>query len=101
MSLFRAPIDVTEELEKIRRKFLWGGNEEKNKIHWVSWEKVIASKDLGGLGVGSISALNIALLVKWWWRLKSESSSLWARAIIGLHNLKNKPADYLVKKKIT
>lgn len=67
MSLFRAPISVIVEMERIRRKFLWGGNEEKQKIHWVSWEKVIASKELWGLGVGSIRALNVALLVKWWW----------------------------------
>ncbi|KAL7594350.1 uncharacterized protein LOC111895781 [Lactuca sativa] len=29
MSLFRAPIEVIEKLENIRRKFLWGGHEEK------------------------------------------------------------------------
>lgn len=99
MSLFRAPIGVIETLEKIRKKFLWGGHEEKNKIKWVSWEKIIAPKELGGLGVGSIRALTVALIVKWWWRLKYEPSSLWARVITGLHNLKNKPINYLAKKK--
>lgn len=62
MSLFRAPIGVIETLEKIRKKFLWGGHEEKNKIKWVSWEKIIAPKELGGLGVGSIRALTVALI---------------------------------------
>lgn len=33
MSLFKAPSGVLEELEKIRRRFLWGGQEDKKKIH--------------------------------------------------------------------
>lgn len=48
MSLFRAPIGVIEKLENILRKFLWGGNEEKNKIHWVTWDKVVVLKILVG-----------------------------------------------------
>nr|KAJ0191688.1 hypothetical protein LSAT_V11C800406980 [Lactuca sativa] len=95
LSLFRAPVGVIEELEKIRRSFLWGGGEDKKKIHWVSWDKVLAANEAGGLGVGSIQALNIGLLVKWWWRLNNESKSLWARVITGIHNLANKPIDYL------
>ncbi|KAL7591412.1 hypothetical protein Lser_V15G32700 [Lactuca serriola] len=101
LSLFKAPIGVIETLEKIRRRFLWGGNENKQKIHWVSWEKIIASKDNGGLGIGSIRALNIALMAKWWWRLKTEPVSLWCRTITGIHLLQNKPAEYLSKKNIT
>lgn len=61
---------VTETLEKIRRRFLWGGDEEKRMIHWVSWDKVVASKSAGGLRVGSIRTLNISLIVKWWCRRK-------------------------------
>lgn len=61
-------------------------------------KKVIVSKENGGLGVGYIRALNIALTVKWWWRLKSEPSSLWGRVITGIHNLHKKTLDYLSKK---
>lgn len=53
------------------KKFLWGSGNEAKKIHWVAWEKIIASKQDGGLGEGSIKTLNIAPLVKWWWRLKT------------------------------
>ncbi|XP_023729445.1 uncharacterized protein LOC111877144 [Lactuca sativa] len=95
--LFKAPMGVLEKLEKVRRSFLWGGCDERKKIHWVSWEKVLAAKSNGGLGVGSIRALNIGLLVKWWWRLKNDSHSLWARVISGIHNLANKPFEYLSK----
>ena len=64
LSLFKAPTGVMEKLETIRRRFLWGGGEDKRKIHWVAWDKVVAPKKKGGLGVGSIQAINIGLLVK-------------------------------------
>ena len=101
LSLFAAPIGVIETLEKIRRAFLWGGSEGNQKINWVSWEKITTSKNEGGLGVGSIKALNIALLVKWWWRLKTNPNLLWSRAITGIHNLHSKPLYYFANKYIT
>ncbi|KAI3751226.1 hypothetical protein L2E82_22274 [Cichorium intybus] len=100
-SLFMAPVAVTDKLESIRRRFLWGGDEDKKKIHWVAWDKVLASKSAGGLGVGSIRALNVAMIVKWWWRLKTEKDSLWGKVIVGLHNLKNKPHSYLSNRNIS
>ena len=78
-----------------------GGTTDKRKMHWVSWGKVIAPKDKGGLGVGSIYALNIGLIVKWWWRLKISPSSLWCRIITGIHRLEGKPAHHLADVCIT
>lgn len=34
-SLYRAPAQVINELERIRKQFLWGGSDNINKIHWV------------------------------------------------------------------
>lgn len=56
MSLFKAPQGVIDTLEKIRRKFLQGGDDGKSKIHWVDWSKITASKKHGGLGVGTLKA---------------------------------------------
>lgn len=50
-SLFVAPDGIINMLESIRRRFLWGGCEEKRKVHWVAWENVIALKDMRGEGV--------------------------------------------------
>lgn len=71
MSLFKVPKGILVDLEKLRRKFLWGGDDPKSKIHWVSWPKVVAAKSDGGLGVGTLKAQNIALLTKWWWKIKT------------------------------
>lgn len=62
---------------------------------------MIASKENDGLGVGSIKELNIALMVKWWWRLRNESSSLWCKVISGIHNLCNKPVEHPSRKQIS
>ncbi|XP_022040514.1 uncharacterized protein LOC110943065 [Helianthus annuus] len=64
-SLFNAPVEVVKRLEKIRRRFPWGGCLENNKISWVPWFKVVALIEDGGLGIGSLSATNKALMVKW------------------------------------
>ncbi|KAJ0853546.1 putative RNA-directed DNA polymerase [Helianthus annuus] len=85
LSLFCAPIQVLKQLEKIRRKFLWGGCMEKSKVSWVPWFKVVAPKNKGGLGIGSLASTNKALMIKWCVRYKNELSSLWARVITAIH----------------
>ncbi|KAL4561800.1 hypothetical protein LXL04_033974 [Taraxacum kok-saghyz] len=71
-------------IEKLRPRFIWGADDTKRKIHWISLEKVIASKKEGWLGVGSLKALNIALLTKWCWRLKNDGGCLWRDVIISI-----------------
>nr|KAJ0213660.1 hypothetical protein LSAT_V11C400178840 [Lactuca sativa] len=61
LTLAKAVLGVIEILEKIRRQFLWGGGDNKYKISWVSREKVIAPKEKGGLGLGSLRAFNLAV----------------------------------------
>ncbi|KAJ0545597.1 putative RNA-directed DNA polymerase [Helianthus annuus] len=85
LSLYKCPSGVLKVLEGIRRKFLWGGSLVNNKIRWVKWEKVVASKDFGGLGIGNIRDTNLALLAKWWWRIKMEPDSLWVKVISSIH----------------
>lgn len=63
-SLFKATHVSHIDTIQIRRKCIWVGTDGKKKIHLVSWDKVITSKLDGGLGVGSIRALNIGLIVK-------------------------------------
>lgn len=66
-SLFVAPIGVINILESIRRKFLWGRNDDgKRKINWVSWKKIVSPKEVGGLALGSLRSLNLSLIGKWW-----------------------------------
>ncbi|GJY92863.1 putative RNA-directed DNA polymerase, partial [Tanacetum coccineum] len=83
--MFRVPLSVIKQLERIRKKFFWGGAGEGNKLSWVKWEFVIASFGLGGLNIGSLRAKNLALLGKWWWRFKNEGRNLWVNVIKSIH----------------
>nr|GFC27865.1 RNA-directed DNA polymerase, eukaryota, reverse transcriptase zinc-binding domain protein [Tanacetum cinerariifolium] len=75
MSIFKAPKGVLKEMESIRNNFFIGADTANKKITWVAWDKVLASKKNGGLGVSSYFALNRALLLKWIWRFVSQDDS--------------------------
>jgi hypothetical protein len=81
LSFFKAPSGIISQLESLFKKFLWGGSEEAKKIHWVKWEKITKPKERGGLGVMDLRVFNIALLGKWWWRIRNEKESLWFKVL--------------------
>nr|KAJ0214330.1 hypothetical protein LSAT_V11C400220310 [Lactuca sativa] len=81
MSIFVVPTGVIDTLERIRRKFIWSKEYDKKCICWVPWEKLISPRSVRGIGLGSIKSLNISLLAKWMWRLKTDSSALWANVV--------------------
>nr|GEY99676.1 RNA-directed DNA polymerase, eukaryota, reverse transcriptase zinc-binding domain protein [Tanacetum cinerariifolium] len=84
MSIFKVPKGILNSMEAIRSKFFNGMEPSTNKITWAAWNKVLASKENGGLGVSSYHALNRALLLKWVWRFISQDGSLWFRVIKAL-----------------
>ncbi|GJZ16048.1 hypothetical protein Tco_0551725 [Tanacetum coccineum] len=53
MSLFKVPEGILSHLEKLHNKFFLGADPDDRKITWVSWKKVLAHKNQGGLGVNS------------------------------------------------
>ncbi|KAJ9547474.1 hypothetical protein OSB04_020017 [Centaurea solstitialis] len=75
--LYKAPRKVLNSLESIQSRFFWGGTDDKNKIRWVAWDCVVSDKKCGGLGIGSLRALNLALLAKWRWRERTEVDAKW------------------------
>nr|GEY10744.1 RNA-directed DNA polymerase, eukaryota [Tanacetum cinerariifolium] len=85
MSLYKMAKGILHELEMTRNKLFLGVDPGEKKISWVAWEKVLASKCKGGLGVSSYFALNRALLIKWVWRLFSQDGSLWSQVIHAIY----------------
>ncbi|GKB36848.1 hypothetical protein Tco_0881790 [Tanacetum coccineum] len=64
--------------KSIRCHFFNGNDLDSKRSIWVSWNKVLTSKEKGGLGVSSLFALNRALMFKWVWRFFNQSDdSLW------------------------
>nr|GFA23640.1 RNA-directed DNA polymerase, eukaryota [Tanacetum cinerariifolium] len=85
MSIYKVPKGVLKEMEAIRCNFFNGADPAERKITWVSWDKVLASKKNGGLGVSSFHALNRVLLLKWVWHFLFKDGSLWYRVIQALY----------------
>nr|KAJ0227612.1 hypothetical protein LSAT_V11C100030140 [Lactuca sativa] len=56
---------IVNLLEALSATFFWVGDDIQRKISWIKWEIVLNSIDKVGLGVGSLKALNLALLQKW------------------------------------
>ncbi|GKB49337.1 RNA-directed DNA polymerase, eukaryota, partial [Tanacetum coccineum] len=85
MSIYKVPKGVFHDMESIRSKFFNGADLSEKKITWVAWDRVLASKKNGGLGVSSFHALNRALLLKWVWRFISQDGSIWSRVIRAIY----------------
>ena len=64
LSIFKVPKSILNSMEAVRSKFYNGMDTSDKKITWAAWNKILASKKNGGLGVSSFHALNRALLLK-------------------------------------
>ncbi|XP_071688124.1 uncharacterized protein [Rutidosis leptorrhynchoides] len=62
-----------------------GSTNDNRKIHWIHWDQALASKENGGLSIGSIHAFNHALLLKWMWRFFMNKESIWVSVIKAIY----------------
>lgn len=58
---------------------------EEPKLALVSWDMVLADKEIGCLGASSFFNMNRTLLFKWMWRFKTQHDALWVRIIKAIH----------------
>ena len=78
--LFRSALDkwAIKRINKIRRSFLWAGDEEANGGRClVNWQRVCSPKRLGGLGIKDIAAYGRALRLRWLWYEWDETARPW------------------------
>ncbi|PKA48832.1 Putative ribonuclease H protein [Apostasia shenzhenica] len=52
---------VQKAIEKLFSKFLWSGNSNKRCLSWAKWEDLCFPLDEGGLGIWSLSDMQICL----------------------------------------
>jgi len=74
--MYKLPVVVLKDFEKVQRRFLWGWGDEGRKVAWVSWRKVCEPREASGLGILNLRFFNVALLGKWIWRLETEKDDL-------------------------
>lgn len=82
MACFQLPKWVINRLDRIRRSFLWGKNEEnKTGISLLNWGMVCLPKEWGGMRASNLRFRNISLLLRWCWRLYTNVTCLWSEKI--------------------
>jgi hypothetical protein len=78
LTSIKAPKQLTEDIDKIRRRFLWAGNSEitggKCKVAWLSVAKPV---EYGGLGIIDLNAFSRALRIRWLWFRWSNPERPW------------------------
>ena len=82
MGLFLLQDGVHAKFDSIRARFFWEGSGPKRKHHWLNWPAVCRPKDCGGLGLTNTKNMNIALILKWVWRLFQDDESIWHKLVV-------------------
>nr|GEZ99313.1 hypothetical protein [Tanacetum cinerariifolium] len=90
LSIYKAPITVLKEMERIRSNFFKGADNNDRKISWVSWDKVLESKKVGALHGTSLESHQVQI------------TSLWSSILREMHVLVLKGFDLMAhcKKRI-
>jgi hypothetical protein len=79
LTALKPPLEVIQELDKIRRRFLWVGDKaiSGGKCK-VNWRKTTLPKELGGLGVLDLEKFARALRLRWLWQQWTSPDKVWA-----------------------
>lgn len=81
MQTAKIPRTICDNIDKKTRRFIWGGSDEKRKIHLLSWETLQLPRNQGGVGLRSARQANSAFLTKLGWRVLTEPNALWSRVL--------------------
>jgi hypothetical protein len=64
----RVPKELTKEIDKVRRRFLWAGDAELTGGNCkVAWAAVAKPVEYGGLGIIDLGRFSRALRLRWLW----------------------------------
>ncbi|GMI87280.1 hypothetical protein like AT3G24255 [Hibiscus trionum] len=75
------PKGLCKEMEKLIRRFVWGGSDEKRGVSLVSWDVMQQPMEDGGMGMKDLGRQNEAFLMKVGFELVMNSDKLWVRVL--------------------
>ncbi|XP_044342365.1 uncharacterized protein [Triticum aestivum] len=83
MSCFNLSKTTCKKLTTSMSRFWWGGDGDKQKLHWKKWDEIAQPKGAGGMGFRNLQLFNLAMLGKQGWRLITKPESLCSRVMAG------------------
>ena len=81
MSCFDLTKSLCDDIMTMICCFWWAQQDQENKMHWLSKEKLCTRKENGGLGFRDLHLFNLAMLARQGWRLIISPESLCARVL--------------------
>lgn len=78
LTMFAPSKWIIKRIDKLRRNFLWKGEEEASGGHCaVNWNQVCSPKKFGGLGIKSLALYSRSLRLRWAWYTRKSPSRPW------------------------
>ncbi|KAE8785065.1 abc transporter g family member 37 [Hordeum vulgare] len=68
---------VHSSFDKEVARFFWQAGNGRPKYHMVKWADICLPKDRGGLGIPASRRMNVALMLRWVWRILQGDGGLW------------------------
>jgi hypothetical protein len=64
----------------------FGNDRPKRKLHLLNWPAVRRPKDCGGLGILNSRKMNVALMLKWVYKLYQNDNPIWKHILRAKYN---------------
>ena len=81
MALYLLQEGVHGSFDKELSRFFWQSQDGRQKYHMVKWADICAPKDFGGIGLISSRHMNVALILRWVWRILKGEGGLWLQLV--------------------
>ncbi|KAE8807886.1 retrotransposon unclassified [Hordeum vulgare] len=91
MGMYILPEGVHSAFDKELARFFWQAGDGRPKYHMVKWADICMRKDQGGLGIPASRRMNVALMLRWVWRILQGDGGLWIQLIVAKY-LRGRPS---------
>lgn len=81
MGMYILPEGVHGSFDKDLSRFFWQAMNGRQKYHMVKWADICLPKEMGGLGILASRRMNVALMLRWAWRIIRSEGGLWLQLI--------------------